>query len=202
MLGITETPLPDMSGIPDWMVRFLEFPYLSGAQFIGQLWASGGWDAVDEAYADPPSSTEQVMHPDTYIDGEPPLEVDGLDLWATLGDDWEHATETTLGEAWIRIWLEGIGVDPTLAARGADGWGGDWVAVADGGDLGWALGWRIAWDAPIEATEFEDAYADVALGLLFATQVVHVSDRETVVLHASSAALLDQIAPLAGGSGG
>lgn len=201
MLGITDTPLPDMTGIPDWMVRFLEFPYLSGAQFIGQLYASGGWDAVNAAYADPPDSTEQILHPETYIDGEAPLEVDGLDLWATLGDDWEHAVETTLGEAWIRIWLEGLGVESTLAARGADGWGGDWVAVADGGDLGWALGWRIVWDAPIEATEFEDAYADVATGLSFATRVVRVSERETVVLHASSAQLLDQVAPLAGGSG-
>ncbi|MEX0710368.1 MAG: hypothetical protein WD116_04090 [Chloroflexota bacterium] len=199
MVGITETPLPDMTGIPDWMVRFLEFPYLSGAQFIGQLWASGGWDAVNEAYADPPSSTEQVLHPDAYIDGEAPLEVDGLDLWTTLGDDWAHATETTLGEAWIRIWLEGIGVDATLAARGADGWGGDWVAVADGGDLGWALGWRIAWDAPIEATEFEDAYAGAATSLPFAIRVVHASERETIVLHASSEQLLDQITQLAGG---
>ena len=47
--GITETPLPDMSGMPAWMVSQLEFPYLAGAEFVGQLYASGGWDAVDEA---------------------------------------------------------------------------------------------------------------------------------------------------------
>jgi len=202
MLDITETPLPDMSGIPAWMVELLEFPYLSGAQFVGQLYASGGWDAVNAAYDDPPSSTEQVMHPDAYIDGEAPVEVEGLDLWAAVGDDWSHASETTLGEAWIGVWLGGIGVDPTLVARAADGWGGDWLAVADAGDGRWALGWRIAWDAPIEATEFEGAYASVSDGLPFATRVLHVSDRETVVLHASSAEVLDLIAPLAAGGGG
>ena len=202
MLELTDTPLPDMTGIPDWMVELLEFPYLSGAQFVGQLYASGGWDAVNAAYDDPPSSTEQVMHPDAYIDGEAPLEVDGLDLWAAVGDDWGHAAETTLGEGWIGIWLEGIGVDPTLVARAADGWGGDWLAVADAGDGRWALGWRIAWDAPIEATEFEEAYAGVSDGLPFATRMVHVSARETVVLHASSAEVLDLIAPLAAASGG
>ena len=202
MLGITETPLPDMTGIPAWMVELLEFPYLGGARFVGQLYASGGWDAVNAAYDAPPSSTEQVLHPDAYLDGEAPLDVEGLDLWAALTDDWSHATETTLGEAWIGIWLEGIGVDPTLVAGAADGWGGDWLAVADGGDGRWALGWRIAWDAPIEATEFEEAYASVLDGLPFATHVVHVSERETVVLHASSADVLDQIAPLAAGGGG
>jgi len=202
LLGVTETPLPDMTGIPAWMVRFLEFPYLGGAQFIGQLYASGGWDAVNAAYADPPASTEQVLHPDAYIDGEAPLEVEGLDLWAVVGDDWAHAAETTLGEAWIEIWLAGVGADAGVAERSASGWGGDWLAVAAGPDGEWALGWRIAWDAPIEATEFEEAYADVASALPFATRVVHVSARETVVLHASSAALLDQIAPLAVASGG
>lgn len=201
LLGVSQTPLPDMSGIPAWVVQLLEFPYLSGAQFVGQLYASGGWDAVNAAYDDPPSSTEQVMHPDTYIAGEAPLAVEGLDLWAAVGDDWGHAAETTLGEAWIEIWLEGIGVEPQFAARAAGGWGGDWLAVADAGDGRWALGWRIAWDAPVDATDFEAAYAAVP-ALPFASRVVHVSARETVVLHASSAEVLDAIAPLAEETGG
>jgi hypothetical protein len=196
MLDVTGTPLPDMTGIPGWMVQLLEFPYLTGSEFVGQLYASGGWDAVNAAYGDPPSSSEQVIHPDAYLADEAPLEVEGLDLWAAVGDDWARAAGTTLGEAWIGIWLEAIGVDPTFAARGADGWGGDWLAVADAGDGRWALGWRIAWDAPIEATEFEDAYAEVSAELPFASRVIHVSARETVVLHASSAQVLDLLAPL------
>ena len=66
------------------------------------------------------------------------------------------------------------------------------MATASGGR--WTLGWRIAWDTPIEATEFEAAYAVVQPRLLFATRVAHVSDRETVVLQASSADLLGSIA--------
>jgi hypothetical protein len=199
LAGITETPVPDMTGIPDWMVRLLEFPYLPGAEFVGQLYASGGWDAVNAAYHDLPASTEQVLHPEKYISGEAPVEVAGLDLATALGAGWTNATDTTLGEAWISIWLEGIGVTQSAADVAADGWGGDHLTVATGAAGDWALGWRIAWDAPIEATEFETAYdglrgADVP----FVTRIIHVSERETVVLRASSADVLARIEPLAG----
>jgi hypothetical protein len=199
LVGITEAPLPDLTGIPDWMVHFLEGPYLSGAEFVGQLYASGGWDAVDAAYGDLPASSEQILHPDAYIDGEAPLPVEPLDLWSVVGADWGHASDTTLGEDWMAVWLQGIGVEEAAADMAAAGWGGDHLAVATNPDGSWALGWRIAWDAPIESTEFETAYAGVQSGLGFPARVVHVSDRETVVLQASSATLLDTIAGLVGG---
>ncbi len=193
--GVTETPLPDMSGIPAWMVRLLGYPYLSGAEFVGQLYASGGWDAVDAAYADPPTSTEQVLHPQAYRDGEDPMVVNAVDLSAAIGEGWTVASDTTLGEAWIATWLEGIGATQAVADMGASGWGGDHLTVASGPDGQWLLGWRIAWDAPIESTEFETAYGGVQARLPFGTRVVHVSDRETMVLQASSAALLGAVAP-------
>jgi hypothetical protein len=199
LAGITETPVPDMTGIPDWMVRLLEFPYLSGAVFVGQLYASGGWEAVNAAYDSLPTSTEQVLHPDAYLDGEAPVEVASLDLWSVVGADWGHASDTTLGEAWMAIWLEGIGVAPAAADAAAAGWGGDRLTVAADTDGAWALGWRIAWDGPADATEFEAAYAGRQGALPFATRLVHVSARETIVLQASSAELLATIAPLAGG---
>lgn len=196
LAGITETPVPDMTGIPDWMVKLLEFPYLSGAEFVGQLYASGGWDAVNAAYEDLPASTEQVLHPQAYIEGEAPIEVEGLGLATELGTGWADVTDTTLGEAWMSIWLEGLGATPTGAEMAADGWGGDHLTVATDAAGDWALGWRIAWDAPIESTEFETAYTAAQTALPFATRVVHVSDRETIVLQASSADVLETIAAL------
>jgi hypothetical protein len=96
----------------------------------------------------------------------------------------------------MSIWLEGLGVPQAAAEVGADGWGGDHLTVATDAAGDWALGWRIAWDAPIEATEFEAAYAGVEEGIPFATRVIHVSDRETVVLQASSADVLETGAAL------
>jgi hypothetical protein len=197
--GISETPVPDMTGIPGWMVRLLEFPYLSGAAFVGQLQTAGGWEAVNAAFTKLPSSTEQILHPAKYIGGEEPKAVAPLDLVGVLGKDWTAVPATTMGEEWIDIWLAGIGVAQATADSAAAGWGGDELAVATARDGRWALGWRIAWDAPSDATEFETAYAGVQAKLPFATRVVHVSDRETIVLQGSSAAVLDSIATLAGG---
>lgn len=199
LAGVAQTPVPDMSGIPAWMVRLLEFPYLSGAEFVGQLYASGGWEAVNAAYAELPVSTEQVLHPAAYTDHEAPIAVEPLDLWSAVGADWGHASDTTLGEAWIATWLEGISVTRTAADRAAAGWGGDRLTVATHPDGGWTLGWRLAWDTPVDATEFETAYAGVKPALTFATRLVRVSDRETVVLQASSPALLETIGSLVGG---
>lgn len=199
LAGVAQTPVPDMSGIPSWMVRLLEFPYLSGAEFVGQLYASGGWPAVDRAYDKLPASTEQVLHSATYANGDAPVEVNALDLWSAVGEDWGHASDTTLGEAWMAIWLEGIGVSRATADKAAEGWGGDRLTVATNSDGSWALGWRIAWDMPADATEFEAAYAEVEAKLPFAAGLVHVSERETIVLQASSADLLEKIAALAEG---
>jgi hypothetical protein len=122
-----------------------------------------------------------------------------LELVDALGKDWTAVPATTMGEEWIDIWLAGIGGRQTAAQTAAAGWGGDSLEVATAADGRWALGWRIAWDAPTDATEFEAAYAGVQSKLTFATRLVHASDRETIVLQASSASVLDSIAPLAGG---
>lgn len=198
MSGITETPLPDMSGIPTWMVTLLEYPYLAGSTFVSQLYAPGGWDAVNAVYADLPASSEQVLHPAKYLAHEAPMTVAPIDLAGAFGGGWTGATDSTMGEAWISTWLEGIGVKADAAATAAAGWGGDRLTVATGPDGAWALAWRIAWDAPAEAAEFEAAYAGVESTLAFPTRLVHATDGGSMVLQASGTKVLAEIAALAG----
>jgi hypothetical protein len=202
-LGISQTPLPDMTGIPGWMISQLEFPYLTGSQFVGQLWASGGWDAVNAAYEDPPDSTEQVIHPEKYLDAEEPMPVVVPDIAAGLatglGGDWVEVEETTIGEAMVGIWLQELGVDDRTATVAAAGWGGDTLTVASRPDGAWSLAWRIAWDIPQHATEFEDAYARINADLDFATRYLRLSDGETLVVHASTVAIAGDTVALARG---
>jgi len=202
-LGISQTPLPDMTGIPGWMISQLEFPYLTGSQFVGQLWASGGWDAVNAAYEDPPDSTEQVIHPEKYLDAEEPMPVVVPDIAAglatRLGGDWVEVEETSIGEAMVSIWLQELGVDDRTATVAAAGWGGDTLTVASGPDGAWSLAWRIAWDIPQHATEFEDAYARINADLAFETRYVRVSDSETLVVHASTVEIAGDTVALARG---
>ncbi len=194
LLGITQSPIPATAGIPAWMVRQLELPYLAGAEFVSRLYASGGWDAVNAAYADPPASTEQILHPDKYLAREVPDVVEPPQIVAALGSGWTDREETTLGEAWIGVWLSGIGVDRTAADVGAAGWGGDRIVIAGGPEGAWALAWRFSWDAPVEAREFATAYTAATARLPFASRLLSLSETESIVLHASSAALLDRMA--------
>jgi hypothetical protein len=193
LLGISAQPLPDMTGIPEWMVQQLTLPYTAGFQFVSQLQFSGGWSAVDAAYADPPASTEQVLHPETYLEGESPLEVEGVDVAAALGDGWTEVESTTIGEAMVVIWMDQLGVSAADAAEAGTGWGGDRLRVAQGPGGEWALAWSIAFDTPADATQFAEAHADIA-DLAVAHELVEVSDSEVVVLHASSEPLLEELA--------
>jgi len=192
--GIGATPLPDMSGIPDWMVQQLEFPYLAGSTWVSGLWASGGWDAVDAAYDQPPASTEQVLHPEAYIAGERPAEVPDPDVASMMGSGWTPVESSTVGEAMLGIWLGAMGVSQPDAEVAAAGWGGDRLSVASGPNDEWGMAWRIEWDTTAQADEFDEAYGQITAELPFPTRATSASNGDTLILHASSAAVLDQLA--------
>jgi hypothetical protein len=194
LADIGATPVPDMRGIPPWMVDQLTFPYEAGAEFVSQLFARNGWDAVDAAYSAPPSSTEQVIHVEKYLDGEKPIRVDGISPAERLGRGWRDVESTTIGEAMIHIWLAQLGVRDRDARDAAAGWGGDRLTVARGPGDAWAMSWRVAWDSPSEASEFLAASDEVTEDLPFASTTVRVDQHTTLTVHASSVALLASLA--------
>ncbi len=106
--------------IRDWV----KFPYQSGFDFVWGAYEQGGWDAVNELYKNPPTSTEQVLHPERYRAGDEPVAMALPDLAKTLGGEWRVIDENNQGElGWRLILTELIG--PTAAERAAEGWGGD-----------------------------------------------------------------------------
>lgn len=196
LLQISETPLPDTTGIPDWMLSQLEFPYTAGADFASQLWASGGFAAVDDAFADPPLTTEQVLHYPTYVDNEAPIPVDALDA-AALPAGVEVVEDTTFGEAMLGIWLGYLGVDATDLDQATTGWGGDHLTGLTGPDGQVAIVLRLAWDSPLDTDEFEEAYTAALPKLPIFGTVERVSDTELVVYQGSSREFVESfIGPL------
>jgi hypothetical protein len=195
---VASGPVPDMSGIPDWMVAQLSFPYMAGANFVANLYQNGGFDAVDAAYADPPDSTEQILHTDKYVAGEAPVEVADTDVAAVLGDGWTNVPSTTLGEGLISIWLQHLGADQADADNAARGWGGDRASAASSADGEVALVLRLAFDSRTQADEFEAAYGDLVETLPFAGAVTRTGDLEVSVVQSTDAALLDTLVDAAG----
>lgn len=114
----------------DFTSRDLRFLYEDGADFVQTVFDVGGWDQVDTAYANPPSSSEQILHPEKYFAGERGQLLIDPSLADALGEGWQPLSDGVLGE-WMTYLLlaQGADTDARLtesAARGAaQGWGGD-----------------------------------------------------------------------------
>jgi hypothetical protein len=89
------------------------FPYMSGMEFAQSLFDRGGWDAIDAAYANPPVSTEQILHPDRYP-ADQPVTVELPDLQSVLGDGWTELYTNVLGE-WYTYLILSQNIDPACA---------------------------------------------------------------------------------------
>ena len=77
----------------NWGVYYLKFfPYADGPDLIAHLRREGGWAAVDDAFADPPATAEQVIHPERYTDRDPPANVSLTD---TAEGGWERVRPST-----------------------------------------------------------------------------------------------------------
>jgi hypothetical protein len=193
ILGISQTPLPDTSGVPAWMVTRLGFPYLDGTDFTAQLFARGGFAAVDEAWADPPGSSEQVLHFDAYVGDEAPLEAPQIGIVGS--PDLATVRSGTFGEAMIGIWLGALGMDEADADAAASGWGGDVITALQataGDDVAVVL--ALAWDTPADANEFAAAYEDALARTSLFGELMTLSDTELWVVQGTSQELVDQLA--------
>jgi hypothetical protein len=143
-----------LAATPSYIVDVLQFPYNEGARFATSLGTSGGFAELNDAYLNPPTTTEQIYDRDRFERGEPALEVsipvvdlDGYDL-SDQG-------------VWGRAGLEAL-FEPSLG-RGArlvaEGWGGDWYQVYwDGTETVFVL--SVIGDTPYETDELYSGWSE------------------------------------------
>jgi hypothetical protein len=178
-------PQPDsdqFDQMPPAVAMSLVFPYFSGQAFVEALRAEGGWAAVDAAYSDMPVSTEQILHPEKYLERDEPTAVALPDLAGALGAGWSVVDEDTAGELLIAVLLAemepGQAVNgltgamnlPAAAAGAAAGWDGDRYALWVGGEDE-VLVWQSVWDSDEDAAEFMEALSGYAERRFGATAV-------------------------------
>ena len=97
-----------------------------------------------------------MLHPEKYLSGESPREVE-LDLEAFGEEGWRPTATTPLGEIGVRGLLM-AGVHTDEARRAAAGWGGDRSFVFEREGRAPLFVWRTVWDTPRDAQEFFRAY--------------------------------------------
>lgn len=114
----------DLASLPPYLVRELTFPYVEGLTFVCDLHAEGGWEAVNQAYGDPPDSTAEVLFPERYRTGESPVPTD---VPGRLSGPWARQGVHQLGAAQL-LWLfQAPGGDPDRAIPNAREAAGEWA---------------------------------------------------------------------------
>ncbi len=154
-----------LDSAPTILKAGLYFPYQEGLTFVQALYDQGGWAAVTAALSDPPTSTEQILHPEKYLAAqrdEPNLPV-RFDLTAALGADWTTATTSTLGEFDLRVLLEDTAAQGDINAAAA-GIGGIRYALYESAAQTPLLQLVARWDTAADGDEFLSAFRSTLQG--------------------------------------
>jgi hypothetical protein len=187
-----------LDAVPHHLARELVFPYTAGLELVCERWLTGGWEAVDAAYADPPTTTAGVLFPERA--DQPAAAAPALRAPAGA----EERLRDTFGAAPLLWLLEAPGgdEDAALDAPGerAAAWAGGEVTLWDvDGDrvVGLALRDRQAGD-PALCASVTDWYAAAVPGAARAgtgDEVRFTGDGDAAVLRCDGDAVRLVIAP-------
>lgn len=173
-----------LAKMPPYLVENMMFPYTEGSEFVQALFRKYGWKGVSKAFHNPPTSTEQILHPDKFYNRDEPQEIRlPKGLKKVLGKGAQELSENTLGEFSVTLLLRALGLSRADALRAATGWDGDrYRGFEVGGRV--VVVWLSTWDTQADAAKFvaayKPAYARYAAGS-------HVEQRGTEVLMVSGA---------------
>lgn len=153
-MALIESGASDALGnTPSYIVDLLQFPYNEGARFATALGKQGGFDALNAAYAKPPTTTEQVYDLDLFESGEPGVVID----LAAMELEGYRLVDSGV---WGRAGLEAL-FEPALgrtARLAAEGWGGDHYQVYfDGEQTVFVI--VLVGDTQFETDELHDGWA-------------------------------------------
>jgi hypothetical protein len=155
-----------------WPRAIAAFTHADGLELVARVRGRRPWAAVDALWADPPRSSEQVLHPEKYDAHERPVAMPPPDARA-FGEGWKVEADDVLGELGVRVWLEKT-VPRVVAERAAGGWGGDRAtllvpASEAGPDAGASPApfavWSTTWDDLTDAEDFARAAVPVLAAL-------------------------------------
>ena len=149
----SEEPPGDVTPLleaPPALLQLLVFPYAAGPEFVRAVQEEGGQEALDALFRDPPATSEQLLHPQRFLEGEPPIPVPAPEA------DGEVVDAGVLGELGLALVLAGGDPVPGLTSAGAEGWAGD-AYVTWRGEGETCTRATVATDTPADAAELRSA---------------------------------------------
>jgi hypothetical protein len=160
--------------VPRLVREPLVLQYPLGYALALALAERGAAAALDQALADPPLSSEHLLHPERWLDPAARDAPTFLSLPEAPPPGCAPLAGAALGELGLRIWLAERRGTHSVRDAPAAGWDGDRVQAWSCAS-GAAFAWWLRFDGPADADEFavvaEDAVAGLGPGLAGAPRV-------------------------------
>ena len=171
---------------PDYWYDSMYFPYYTGMDFVVALKDVGGWEEVNKAFEAPPVSTEQIIHPEKYLDGDVPVPVGKEDRSSSIGAGWSLIDQDVLGELFTRYVLWS-GNDIDDAETAAEGWDGDRVQFYENTNGDMVVLWESYWDSTTDRQEFTDAVDNFLQDMGYYSKTNVADDGKVTVIYGQEA---------------
>ncbi len=165
-----------LGDIPPPIIRAIYFPYTTGADWVAEVIAKEGVEALNAFLTEPPPATTLILHPELLGTGWEPERLFGsvlplTDIAESLGTNWRakswgslgefHLLNYLLGDApYYSGWLRAPG--SRTAVDAAAGWAGDSYLLYEDIKEGRVLVAVVRFVSEEEAREFAEVHRAVA----------------------------------------
>jgi hypothetical protein len=123
LVGELETS-PNLKKAPPFIKDSLIFPYFAGMTFTAAAFKPAGWSSIGKVFANPPGSTQQIMHPALYKSSHLPEKVELPSIETKLGKQWKKLDDNLMGEfGWLEVFKQFLGEERAKPLAAA--WEGD-----------------------------------------------------------------------------
>jgi hypothetical protein len=148
---------PEGEGVPRLLRESFLRQYPLGYALASELVERGGVAALTAALSDPPLSSEELIHPERYLERSKRRP---LALFPEASEGFapepgcKPVASSSYGELGLSVWLAEGGLDDASARRVADGWDGDraWLLDCPRGEV---VAWLVQLDGEADARELE-----------------------------------------------
>ena len=153
---------PVFAKAPLYLRESLVFPYTSGMLFQNTIYQKLGNQAFTEVFRRAPESTQQILHPEKYLDKVSPSvpslpAVPGSSKLRKLGDG-------TLGEFDFRVLVEQYVAKEEASSLAPHVTGGMYALFEGKKDRHPVLAWAANWDTAEQARKFFEDYRKIMAG--------------------------------------
>lgn len=153
---------PVFSKAPLYLRESLVFPYTAGMLFQNAVYEKLGKASFAEVFRRPPVSTQQILHPEKYLDHV----AAAVPALPAIPDkrDFRKVGDGTLGEFDFRVLLEQYAGKEESGALSPHATGGMYELMERKKDHHAVLAFAVNWDGPDSATKFFRDYRKVLTG--------------------------------------